>query len=84
MGHIKDPVPLIEKGRVSCPGGTCPPSLIHQVIIITGLNKLYNCMFSPCSRLYYMFSPVLYVLACMFPPDWAEAVCVKRFISYLP
>ena len=24
-----------------------PPSFIHQVIIITGLNKLHNCMFSP-------------------------------------
>ena len=39
-GHIKDPVPLIEKSRTSCPGGRCPPSFIHQVIIITGVNKL--------------------------------------------
>ena len=31
-GHIKDPVPLIEKRRGLSPG------LIHQVIIITGLN----------------------------------------------
>ena len=44
-GHIKDPVPLIEKGL--SPGGRFPPSFIHQVIMITGLNKLYNCMFSP-------------------------------------
>ena len=46
-GHIKDPVPLIEKSRASCPGGGVPPSFIHQVIIMTGLNKLYDCMFSP-------------------------------------
>ena len=45
-GHIKDPVPLIEKRRGLSPGGRFPPSFIHQVII-TGLNKLYNCMFSP-------------------------------------
>ena len=29
-GHIKDPVPLVEKSRVSCPGGGCPPSFIHH------------------------------------------------------
>ena len=46
-GHIKDPVPHIEKRRGLSPGGRFPPSLIHQVIIITGLNKLYNRMFSP-------------------------------------
>ena len=44
-GHIKDPMPLIEKRRGLSPGGRFPPSFIHQVIIITGLNKLYNCMF---------------------------------------
>ena len=32
-GHITDPVPLTEKFHRSS---------IHQVIIITGLNKLYN------------------------------------------
>ena len=37
-GDIKDPVP-------SC--GRFPPSFIHQVIIITRLNKLYNCMSRP-------------------------------------
>ena len=41
-GHIKDPVPLIEKRRGLSPGGRFPPSFIHQVIIITGLNKLYK------------------------------------------
>ena len=46
-GHIKDPVPRIEKRRGLSPGGRFPPSFIHQVIIITGLNKLYNYMFSP-------------------------------------
>ena len=46
-GHIKDPVPLIEKRRGLSPVCRCPPSFIHLVIIITGLNKLYNCMFSP-------------------------------------
>ena len=46
VGHIKDHVPLIEKSRASCHGGRCP-SFIHQVIIITGLTKLYDCMFSP-------------------------------------
>ena len=45
-GPIKDPVPLIEKRRGLCPGGGFPPSFIHQVTIITGLNKLYDCMFS--------------------------------------
>ena len=44
-GHIKDPMPLIEKRRGLFPGGWFPPSSIHQVIIITGLNKLYNRMF---------------------------------------
>ena len=44
--YIKDPVPLIEKRRELSPGGRFPPSFIPQVII-TGLNKLYNCMFSP-------------------------------------
>ena len=46
-GHIKDPVPLIEKRRGLSPGGRFRPSFIHQVIIIIGLNKLYDCMFSP-------------------------------------
>ena len=36
-----------EKSRTFCPGGRFPPSFIPQVIIITGLNKLYDCMFSP-------------------------------------
>ena len=40
--HIKDPVPLIAKRRGLSPGGRFPPSFIHQVIIITGQNKLYN------------------------------------------
>ena len=39
-GHIKDPVPLIEKRRGLSLGGRFPPSFIHQVIIITRLNKL--------------------------------------------
>ena len=39
-GHIKDPVPLIEKRRGLSLGGPFPPSFIHQVIIITGLNEL--------------------------------------------
>ena len=43
-GHIKDPVPLIEKRRGLSPGGWFPPSFIHQVIIITGLNKLCNAL----------------------------------------
>ena len=38
--HIKDPVPFIEKRRGLSPGGRFPPNFIHQVIIITGLNKL--------------------------------------------
>ena len=46
-GYIKDPVPLVEKSRGLSPGGRFPPGFIHQVIIITGLNKLYDCMFSP-------------------------------------
>ena len=37
--HIKDPVPLMEKSSASCPSGRFPPSFIHQVILITGLNK---------------------------------------------
>ena len=45
-GQIKDPVPLIEKSRASSPGGRFPPGFIHQVIIITGLKKLYDFMFS--------------------------------------
>ena len=46
-GHIKDPVPLIEKRRGLSPSGWFPPGIIHRVIIITGLNKLYDCMISP-------------------------------------
>ena len=46
-GPIKDPVPLIEKSRGMCPGGGVSPSFIHLVIIFTGLNKLYDCMFPP-------------------------------------
>ena len=34
-------MPIIEKSRGLSPGGRFPPSVIHQVIIITGLNKLY-------------------------------------------
>ena len=40
IGHIKDPVPLVEKSSASCPGGRFCPSFIHQVIMNTGLNKL--------------------------------------------
>ena len=40
-------VVYIEKSRALCPSGRFPPSFIHQIIIITGLNKLYDCMFSP-------------------------------------
>ena len=40
--YIKDPVLLIEKSRASCSSGRFPPNFIHQVIIITGLNKLYD------------------------------------------
>ena len=36
----KNPVPLIDKRRGLSPGGRFPPSFIHQVIIITELNKL--------------------------------------------
>ena len=36
-GHLKDPVPLIEKSRASCPSGRFP-LFIHQVI--TALIKL--------------------------------------------
>ena len=43
-GHIKDPVP---QNRASSHGGRFPPSSIYQAIIITRLNKLYDCMFSP-------------------------------------
>ena len=38
-GHIKDPVPLIEKRRGLSPGGWFLPNFM-QVITITGLNKL--------------------------------------------
>ena len=41
-GHTKDLVPLVEKSRASCPGGRFSPSFIHQIIIITGLNKLFS------------------------------------------
>ena len=44
--HLKSPMPLIEKSRASCPGGRFPLRSIHQVII-AGLKKLYDCMFSP-------------------------------------
>ena len=40
-------MPLIAKRRGLSPGGWFPPGFIHQVIIITGLYKLYNRMFSP-------------------------------------
>ena len=41
--YKKNPLPLIEKSGVSCPGGRFSPSFIHQVINLTGLNKLYDC-----------------------------------------
>ena len=41
-GHIKDPVPLIEKRRGLSPGDRLPPSFINQVIIIIGLNNFYD------------------------------------------
>ena len=48
--HIKNPVPLeksmAEKSMALCTSGRFPRSFIHQVIIVTGLNKLYDCMFS--------------------------------------
>ena len=44
---LKSPCHLLKKWRGLSPGGRFPPSFIHQVIIITGLNKLYNRMFSP-------------------------------------
>ena len=37
-GHIKDPVPLIEKRRGLSPGGRFPPSFIHQVGLIKGFG----------------------------------------------
>ena len=43
-GHIKDPMPLIEKRKGLSPSGQFPLSFIHQVIIITRLNKLYDCI----------------------------------------
>ena len=36
----------IKKSRASCPGGRVAPSLLHQVIMITRLNKLMTV----CSR----------------------------------
>ena len=33
---------ILEKSRASCPSGRFSPSFIHQVIIIPGLNKLYD------------------------------------------
>ena len=42
-GHIEDPIPChLSKSRASFSSGRFPPSFIHQVIIITGLNiRLY-------------------------------------------
>ena len=37
-GHIKDPLPLVEKSRASCPGGRYPLTCILQVTVITGQN----------------------------------------------
>ena len=31
-GHIKDPVPLVEKSRASGPSGRFPPSFIPQYL----------------------------------------------------
>ena len=53
---IKDLVPLIKKSRASCPSGRFPPSFIHQVIIITGLNRLYDCR-GDRGRLFYLKFP---------------------------
>ena len=36
---------LLKKRRASFPGGRFPPSFIHEVFMITGLNKLYDCMY---------------------------------------
>ena len=42
--YLYTPMPL---RRGLSPSGRFPPSFIRPVIIITGLNKLYSCMFSP-------------------------------------
>ena len=44
LGRKKIPCHLSK--REGSPSGGFPPSFIHQVIIITGLNT-YDCMFSP-------------------------------------
>ena len=49
IGHLKDPVPFVKQSRALCPGSRFPPSFIHQVIIITGLNNVCDCMFSDFS-----------------------------------
>ena len=46
-GHIKDPVPLIEKRRGLSPGGRFPPSFIHQVIIIAPLKLISGSITPP-------------------------------------
>ena len=65
-GHIKDPMPLIAKRRGLSPGGRFPPSFIHQVIIITGLNKLYSRVASirHCRHVPTYFFPEMKKLKC--------------------
>ena len=41
-GHIKDPVPLIEKRRGLSPGGRFPPSFIHQVSLSSFFVLLFR------------------------------------------
>ena len=65
--HIKGPVSLIEKSRAWCPGGRFHPSFIYQGIIITGLNKLYDC---------------IYVLALKMAPD-ADPNLGNEIITHL-
>ena len=43
--YIAFSINLMHRGL--SPGGRFPPGFIHRIIMITGLNKLYDCMLSP-------------------------------------
>ena len=46
-GHIKDPMPFIEKSGVSSRGGSLSSYFSHQEIIISDVNNLVTGLFPP-------------------------------------
>ena len=72
---------LMSYGGASCPGGRFPSSFIHQVIIITGLNKLQLYVLAlkiPTGLKTFTQTLMLYVHICIHR---YSQTCVDRHIG---